>query len=175
MRIAGLACEDWHQRAAHQWIDRAVTDLPGVGRNLRCHAQCGITVRALPEFRPTGGEPPLQMGCRYTAAGSGLRNDMFLHPASCATVGGYYDATDTDSVGFFLVCAIYLAKGAGRITLASADPSVHPRLDYNFLEERSDLERMREGVRLDEAFCCRYYKLVLPPCTPAGTRATARW
>lgn len=125
-----------------------VADLPGMGRNLRCHAQCGITVRALPEFRPTGGEPPIQMGCRYTAAGSGLRNDMFLHPASCATVGGYYDATDTDFVGFFLVCAIYLAKGAGRITLASADPSVHPRLDYNFLEERSDLERMREGVRI---------------------------
>lgn len=125
-----------------------VADLPGMGQNLRCHAQCGITVRARPEFRPTGAEPPIQMGCRYTAAGSGLRNDMFLHPGSGATLGGYYDATDTDFVGFFLVCAIFLAKGAGRITLASADPSVRPRLDYNFLEERTDLERMREGVRI---------------------------
>jgi choline dehydrogenase len=41
-----------------------------------------------------------------------------------------------------------LAKGAGQITLASADPDMRPRLDYNFLEQRSDLERMREGVRI---------------------------
>jgi len=123
-------------------------DLPGMGQNLRCHPQCGITVQARPEFRPTGSEPPIQMGCRYTAAGSDLRNDMFLHPGSCATAGGYYDATDNDFVGFVLVCAVYLAKGAGQITLASADPDMRPRLDYNFLEQRSDLERMREGVRI---------------------------
>ena len=123
-------------------------DLPGVGRNLRCHAQCALTVQVKPEYRNTGDEPPIQIGCRYTATGSPLRNDMFLHPGSCATRNGYYDDADTDIVGFFLVSAIYLAAGSGHLELRSPDPGERPLLDYNFLAERSDLDRMREGVRI---------------------------
>ena len=123
-------------------------DLPGVGRNLRCHAQCGLTVQVKPQYRNTGEEPLIQIGCRYTATGSGLRNDMFLHPGSCATRKGYYDADDTDMVGFFLVSAIFLAAGAGHMKLRSPDPGDRPVLDYNFQAERSDHDRMREGVRI---------------------------
>ncbi|MBT5144714.1 MAG: NAD(P)-binding protein [Gemmatimonadetes bacterium] len=122
-------------------------DLPGMGQNLRCHAQCALTVAVKPPFRNTGAEPPLQMGCRYTAADSPLRNDMFLHPASCATRNGFYDADDVDPIGFFLVSAIYLAAGSGQVRLRSGDPGERPDLDYNFLAESSDLIRMREGVR----------------------------
>ncbi len=121
-------------------------DLPGVGGNLRCHAQCGVNMEAEPAFLGTGEEPPLQMGCRYTAAGSGLRNDMFLHPGSAAPRGGYYN--DAEVVGFNLVASIYLAAGAGHLGLASTDPGRQPRLDYNYLGESADLDRMREGVRI---------------------------
>ena len=121
-------------------------DLPGVGGNLRCHAQCGLNLEAEPAFLGTGEEPPLQMGCRYTAAGSGLRNDMFLHPGSAAPRGGYYN--DAEVVGFNLVASIYLAAGAGRLGLESTDPGRKPQLDYNYLGERADLDRMREGVRM---------------------------
>ena len=121
-------------------------DLPGVGGNLRCHAQCGVNMEAEPAFLGTGEEPPLQMGCRYTAAGSGLRNDMFLHPGSAAPRGGYY--ADAEVVGFNLVASIYLAAGAGHLGLASTDPGRQPRLDYNYLGESADLDRMREGVRI---------------------------
>lgn len=38
--------------------------------------------------------------------------------------------------------------GAGEIRLASADPHVQPELDYRFLTERADLERMRHAARL---------------------------
>ena len=121
-------------------------DLPGVGGNLRCHPQCGLSLEAEPAFLGTGQEPPLQMGCRYTATGSGLRNDMFLHPGSAAPRGGYYN--DAEIVGFNLVASIYLAAGAGRLRLASTDPGRQPLLDYNYLGERADLDRMREGVRI---------------------------
>ena len=121
-------------------------DLPGVGGNLRCHAQCGLNLEAEPAFLGTGEEPPLQMGCRYTAAGSGLRNDMFLHPGSAAPRGGYYN--DAEVVGFNLVASIYLAAGAGHLGLESTDPGRQPRLDYNYLGESADLDRMREGVRM---------------------------
>lgn len=123
-------------------------DLPGVGHNLRCHAQCALTVEVEPAFRNTGQESPIQIGCRYTATGSDLRNDMFLHPGSCATRNGYYDATDTDIIGFNLVSAIYLAAGSGYIRLGSNDPLQRPLLDYNLLSETTDLSRMREGVRI---------------------------
>ena len=121
-------------------------DLPGVGGNLRCHAQCGLNLEAEPAFRGTGEEPPLQMACRYTAAGSDLRNDMFLHPGSAAPRGGYY--VDGEVVGFNLVTSIYLAAGAGSLRLASTDPGGQPLLDYDYLGERADLDRMREGVRI---------------------------
>ena len=121
-------------------------DLPGVGGNLRCHPQCGLSVEAEPAFLGTGEGPALQMGCRYTAAGSSLRNDMFLHPGSSAPRGGYYN--DAEIVGFNLVASIYLAAGAGSLRLASADPGRQPLLDYNYLGERADLDRMREGVRI---------------------------
>ena len=121
-------------------------DLPGVGGNLRCHPQCGLSVEAEPAFLGTGEGPALQMGCRYTAAGSSLRNDMFLHPGSSAPRGGYYN--DAEIVGFNLVASIYLAAGAGSLRLASADPGHRPLLDYNYLGESVDLDRMREGVRI---------------------------
>ena len=124
----------------------AQADLPGVGGNLRCHAQCGLNLEAEPAFLGTGEGPPLQMGCRYTAGGSGLRNDMFLHPGSGAPRGGYYH--DTEVVGFNLVASIYLAAGAGSLRLESTDPGRQPLLDYDYLGERADLDRMREGVRI---------------------------
>ena len=35
----------------------------------------------------------------------------------------------------------------GRLTLASADPDVRPRIDQDLLDEPADLVRMRDGVR----------------------------
>lgn len=155
-------------------------DLPGVGGNLRCHAQCGLNLEAEPAFLGTGEEPPLQMGCRYTAAGSGLRNDMFLHPGSGAPRGGYYN--DAEVVGFNLVASIYLAAGAGRLGLESTDPGRQPRLDYNYLGERADLDRMREGVRIlldlldHEAFRgIARAPLNISPAETAGDAALDDW
>ncbi|MCE2462827.1 MAG: mycofactocin system GMC family oxidoreductase MftG, partial [Dehalococcoidia bacterium] len=43
---------------------------------------------------------------------------------------------------------LYLAAGAGELTLTSSDPHVQPRMDYRYLEDPWDRERLREGVRL---------------------------
>ena len=50
--------------------------------------------------------------------------------------------------GFYLLSCIYLAAGAGSLELASSDPRVQPRLDYNYLAESFDRERLREAVRI---------------------------
>lgn len=47
-----------------------------------------------------------------------------------------------------LLVAVQAETSRGQITLDSADPDAQPRIDYNYLSTRSDLRRMREGIRM---------------------------
>ena len=123
-----------------------VVDLPGVGQNLRDHPQVAVTLQATESFVPNGLEPRLQVGLQYTAQGSHLRNDMVIFCASFATEGGYYIPSDSPALGFNMVPAIYKAVGSGHLALTSKDPHSQPYLDYNFLHEPFDRDRLREGV-----------------------------
>ena len=125
-----------------------VRGLPGVGQNLRDHPQVPVKLRAKEEFLPDGTEPRLQVALSYTARGSDLRNDMFILPVTFATEEGLYVESDSMPFGFYVVACIYLAASAGEIKLASSDPHVQPALDYNYLAEPSDRERLREAVRI---------------------------
>ncbi|MBT3602082.1 MAG: mycofactocin system GMC family oxidoreductase MftG, partial [Candidatus Latescibacteria bacterium] len=125
-----------------------VLDLPGVGKNLRDHPQVRVIVKEKDAFLLDGTEPRLQVGLRYTATGSHLRNDMFIHPGTSATEEGYDVSGDTKPFGFYVVAALYLAVGSGELKLASVDPHVQPVLDFNFLTEAFDRARLAECVRV---------------------------
>ena len=125
-----------------------VHDLPGVGQNLRDHPQVPVTLRVKEAFLPDGTEPRLQVGLRYTATGSNLRNDMFILPGAFATEEGYFVVSEDKPLGFYIVACIYLAEGAGEIKLASSDPHHQPVLDYNYLATASDRKRLREAIRI---------------------------
>lgn len=47
-----------------------------------------------------------------------------------------------------LLCGLQQERSRGELRVTSADPHVPPTLDYNYLTEPADLERMRQGVRL---------------------------
>ncbi len=90
---------------------------------------------------------------------------MQILPSSFSfPLGG--DPQEGESVRFS--CILELAAGKGEITLASADPHDQPNLYYGFLEEESDRERLRAGVRL----CFRllehqaFKDIVAGPLTP---------
>ena len=121
-----------------------VHDLPGVGKNLRDHPLVLVTLRTKPSVPLDRGQPRLQVGLRYTATGSHLRNDMFLLASSLASENGV--ATGASPIGFYLGAAVYLAVSAGELRLASTDPQCQPILNYNYLAEPFDRERLREGV-----------------------------
>ncbi|NQW16269.1 MAG: mycofactocin system GMC family oxidoreductase MftG [Chloroflexi bacterium] len=125
-----------------------VKDLPGVGKNLRDHPQVQLTWKTIDGFEQDALAPRIQLALRYTAENSPLRNDMFIHPFSYATEGGIYLLSDEKPLGVGMIIAIYLAKGAGEITLNSTDPYEQPFLDYNFLTEEEDRRRFREAVRI---------------------------
>lgn len=115
-----------------------IHDLPGVGQNLRDHPAVQVRWTVRPDFPlPPEEVGPQKVALRYTARGAGLRNDMIMvmrfwgvQRLAVMTVG------------------LYLALGAGELTLQSPDPHVQPRLHYNYLQEPLDRQRLREGVRL---------------------------
>lgn len=125
-----------------------VADLPGVGENLRDHPQVQITWRTRPDFNQSPLNPRIQVALQYTAKGSDLRNDMFIHPMSQAMKSGIYtvSANAGEKAGIAMVIALYLAKGSGSIRLRSSDPDDHPVINLNYLEEPFDRQRFREAV-----------------------------
>ena len=125
----------------------AALDLPGVGKNLSDHPLIFITFKTKPEYPLDGLAPRMQVGLRYTAAGSPLRDDMLLWPFSFATGRVERGGKRMEPLGIRFVASVYLAMSKGEITLRSADPREQPFIDLRLMTHPFDLERGREGVR----------------------------
>jgi choline dehydrogenase len=117
-----------------------VADLPGVGANLDDHPALGVVYTARDGLL-RAGDPVVQVTCRYTASGSSERNDMQLMPVSQIP-------TRSGNLVFAVGSVIYRQKSLGRLTLRSADPHEHPRIESRFLEREEDVRRLVEGMRL---------------------------
>lgn len=125
----------------------AVHNLPGVGQNFRDHPLLPVLFRVKDEYLAGPDSPRIQLALRYTTPGSDSRNDMQIMPSWFTDPrGGSF--VNTDPLGSRFVLILESAIGAGDIRLASTDPHVQPELNYRFLEEEWDKERMRYGVRL---------------------------
>ena len=132
-----------------------VRDLPGVGQNLRDHPKLYVTWRVKDgypvEFRPARGG----VAFRCTAPGSHLRDDLCislgafvtrrLEPSAEAASGEGTSMTDRRVE---MMPGLLLPVGSGQLRLTSADPAVQPSLDYNFLADPFDRERLRAAVRM---------------------------
>jgi choline dehydrogenase len=73
-----------------------------------------------------------------------IRTAKALHGMSVSAL--MHDIKHRSELSFY--CGINLPDSRGLLRLVSADPTVPPALDYNYLSSSSDLGRMREGVRL---------------------------
>ena len=125
-----------------------VHDLPGVGQNLRDHPGATVLYRAKGD-RPDTRSPVAQVLTRYTAEGSHLKSDMILTVTTLASEHRPIQMEIDDDENYLGFSAwLYLALGSGELKLASSDPTVQPPMDYHFLEEPFDRERLRKGVRL---------------------------
>ena len=125
-----------------------VHELPGVGQNLRDHPIIFLTWRTKEGFELDGLAPRIQICLRYTAPGSDLRNDMVAQMSSYATERINRGGGRMEPLGIRMVVSLYLALGSGELRLTSRDPSVQPFLDFNYLQEPSDRQRLRDGVRM---------------------------
>ena len=124
-----------------------VLDLSGVGQNMRDHPGVGVRTRVKEGFPLHPNGPRAQVCLRYTVDGSSTRNDMIITPSSFDSdirMGG----DPLKATGVSLGCVLQLAEGSGGLTLASPDPHVQPYIDYRYLVEPRDRQRLREAVRL---------------------------
>ena len=123
-----------------------VHELPGVGQNLRDHPIVAIVCDVRDDHEQDPLAPRTQTGLRYTATGSSDRNDMQITASSFSTpIGG---ADPFEPGGVRIQCILELADGKGEVRLSDNDPHVQPSLNYHYLEEERDVERLREAVRI---------------------------
>ena len=126
----------------------AVHNMSGVGQNLRDHPSVSVAWRTKEGFSMDADAPRFQVALRYTASGSEFRNDMqnqprlVRHPTNRPWRGW------KEPIGIAMNAVLNLALGQGEMRLTSIDPSVQPSLNYNYLQEPFDRQRLREAVRL---------------------------
>ena len=138
-----------------------VHDLPGVGRNFHDHVYVWATTEVKPEAsmnRQLEGLPVILQGLRYFLTRTGPLAVGGSHAAALMrsrpdlpspdlqisfrpfttrfTDKGRFVTEDGNSVTF--LPSLELPKSRGAVTLASPDPHVRPKVDYNMLAERSD-------------------------------------
>jgi choline dehydrogenase len=65
--------------------------------------------------------------------------------------------------------------GAGALRLVSADPTIQPAIDYNYLAEPSDRARLREAVAIMLALCSdrAFATVIAERLTPTETDLTS--
>ena len=117
-----------------------VHDLPGVGRSMKNHPSVSIVFRSQPDHHPASDAPRNQVGLRFTAQGSSARNDIQVQPTT-----SYPESREAPNIR--VGCRLEYPYSEGRLTLASADVSVQPDLDFRFLTDPRDTARFRDAVR----------------------------
>ena len=133
-----------------------VQDMPGVGQNLRDHPKVYVTWE-LKEGYPVDARPARGgIWLRCTAPGSDWRNDMNISMGTFVTERiPWSDARGMGQGGeraaprqIEMMVALLLPMGSGELRLLSHDPQAQPFLDYNYLADPFDRQRLRAGVRL---------------------------
>jgi choline dehydrogenase len=125
-------------------------DLAGVGQNLRDHPHVYSTWQPANGLLMDPDLPRYQVALRYTSPASPLRNDMQILMVSFATGRVDRGGDGRTPVGITLQPVLNLSVGQGRLTLTSADPRLQPRIDFDFLRESFDRQRLRDALRLCE-------------------------
>ena len=129
-------------------------DSPGVGRNLKDHPKLYATWRIRDGYSKGDSPDRGSATLRFTAPGSRYRNDLYLSLSAFVTprvktlkvpADSEFEAARPDLAEMMI--ALLRPASHGELRLTSTDHAVQPWLDYNYLNEPSDRERLRHAVR----------------------------
>ena len=119
-----------------------VADVPGVGAHL-AEQPFFSAVFAGDAGKLTERTPPVQTMMIVAEPGSAGRPWLHVFPTTFAP--GEMSPT---GVAFEINVGLLKPRSRGRVTLASRDPQVAPRIDVNLLADPWDVASMVEGIRL---------------------------
>ncbi|MGI9645970.1 MAG: GMC family oxidoreductase [Ilumatobacteraceae bacterium] len=112
---------------------RSGVDTPGVGVGLQDHPSAALTLT----LRTRGDHDGLAIGSLLQ------RGDLQVLP-----MNHLGSSPDDDGLGLLMVALMRPRGAAGRVTVVSDDPSVHPEVDLELLADPGDRAALRSGVRL---------------------------
>ncbi len=120
-----------------------VVDRAGVGENLQEHPQIAVTALLEPEARqPWAQRRHIFVGFRYSSGVEGCDDvDMY---GVVVNRGAWHPLGQ--KLGGFLIW-VNKAYSTGRVSLVSADVTVEPRVEFEFLSDERDLHRLSDGLR----------------------------
>lgn len=118
-----------------------VHDLPGVGRNLHDHPQCGVVYEAsrpIPAGRTNHAETSLLWRSEASRTGPDMQL-MFIHLP-------FHPAHLAAPSNSFTLAVATVPEARGSIRIAGPDPATPPLIDPNYLGAESDVRRMLHGL-----------------------------
>ncbi|MCI0786223.1 MAG: mycofactocin system GMC family oxidoreductase MftG [Chloroflexi bacterium] len=115
--------------------------LPGVGQNMKNHPSLSVRFRPKDGYSLDSTSPRNQVALRFTSPGSDTRNDIQIQPITSGPLG-------REAEEIRIGCRLELPLSVGELSLTSKDVNVQPELDYRFLADPWDRERLREAVRI---------------------------
>jgi choline dehydrogenase len=139
-------------------------DLPGVGQNLQDHPACGASYFSSQPISLFTAEHPHHL-IRYLATRKGPLTSNVAEAVAFLRTRPELPAPDIELIfapaffmyhgfkspkahGFTIGSILLRPKSRGQITLHSADPLAHPRIQPNYLTAGDDLDTLVEGVRI---------------------------
>jgi choline dehydrogenase len=153
LMLSGIGAHDELKAAG---ID-VVVELPGVGKNFHNHVLTGVIHEALKPVPP--GHQNLSESALFLRSGASQTGPdlqiAFVHVPFNIIVGQGHPNSIT------ILPGVVRPASRGSIRLASSDPTQHPLVDPNYLDDPSDLERLVQGVKIARDIF--------------GTRAFAPW
>ena len=117
-----------------------VQDLQGVGQNMKNHPSASIRFRPSAGYALSPDSPRNQVVLRHNFGGSNTRNDIQVQTTTSGPIG-------KESEEIRVGCRLELPKSTGWLKLVSIDITNQPELNYQFLTDNWDLQRLREAVR----------------------------
>ena len=142
-------------------------DSPNVGQNLIDHVACGAVFSVKDKISLSQAETPKAVfeyltkktghltsnvgeAGGFINLGDGPAPDVQYHVAPGVFLDHGFDQPDID--GITIAPTLVDVKSRGEVTLVSADPMAHPRIDPRYLSDPTDLGLLVEGCKLAREF-----------------------
>ena len=128
--------------------------LPGVGLNLSDHPAVELVWKSseklLDQLSDVGAQ---KVALRYTSENSDDRLDMIsvmrFQPGGISKDDLHFRSSDFGESRIAITTGLFLAKSHGKLSLNPEDPKNSPIINYNYLNNEYDTERLIKGIKLN--------------------------